>query len=127
MVSTRSSIGDPVEVPVQPPPPPSPPPQPTTTWVDGTGAGGLNYGTPPDGWVRDPYGGAWYPADHPYVTSGWGGRDIPTPPPPPPPTSYPISVPEGPTFGGEPIYEDYAEEPQREGILDIIRRKLFAE
>lgn len=45
---------------------PAPPPV-LTPWVDGTGAGGLNYGTPPAGWVQDPFGGAWYPSNDPFV------------------------------------------------------------
>lgn len=42
-----------------------------TPWVSGR-SGDLNYGSPPDGWVQDPYGGAWYSPTDPYVLSGWG-------------------------------------------------------
>lgn len=56
------------------PPPPAPPAPSDFVWVDGTGQGGLNFGQPPAGWVRDPFGGAWYPGNDPYVLSGFGGR-----------------------------------------------------
>jgi hypothetical protein len=43
---------------------------PQSTWVSGL-QGGLNYGSPPAGWVQDPYGGDWYPPTDPYVINNW--------------------------------------------------------
>jgi hypothetical protein len=66
--------------PPPPPPVPLPPPTPpvTTVWVDGTGAGGLSLGLPPAGWVQDPFGGAWYPPNDPYVLRDFDRAARPT-------------------------------------------------
>jgi hypothetical protein len=66
-----------------PPPPPPPPPRITPTepqgiWVSGY-EGGIRYGSPPAGWVLDPYGGGWYRPDDPFVLSGFGRNPQPTP------------------------------------------------
>jgi hypothetical protein len=104
----------PIEIISPPPPKEKLPPAitPVTSfWVDGTGKGGLTPGLPPAGWVQDPYGGAWYPPDHPYVLRNFD-RDVysvlntnpPTetvypvlslapPPPPPPPQVFIVEEP----------------------------------
>lgn len=47
-------------------------------WVSGY-EGGLQTGSPPAGWIPDPYGGAWYRPDDPFVLSGWGRAEtVPT-------------------------------------------------
>jgi hypothetical protein len=102
----------PVEVTTAPPPV-------LTPWVNGTSTGGVSYGSPPDGWVQDPFGGAWYPPTDPFVLrdfdraarSGYTTATAETfntpillapevlpPPPPPPPAPPPPYVPPEETF-----------------------------
>jgi hypothetical protein len=93
---------------------------PLTPYVDGTN-GKLNYGAPPTGWVQDPFGGAWYPPDDPYVLRDFDravrngnvptitpintGQPIllaPTAPSPPPaaPITPPTFIPPDDSFSG---------------------------
>lgn len=79
----------------------------TTYWVDGTGSDGyiLHTGFPPSGWLKDPYGGEWYPPDHPFVLSGWGRGTTPvsrTLPPEPPQTPIPTHSPASPKYTAPP-------------------------
>ena len=63
-------------VPPSPNPLPAAPPSPADfRWVDGT-TGQLNFSTPPAGWVLDPQGGAWYPANDPFAQSGFGAQPV---------------------------------------------------
>jgi hypothetical protein len=66
--------------PPPPPPIPLPPPTPpiTSVWVNGTGEGGLSAGLPPAGWVQDPFGGAWYPPNDPFVLRDFDRTTRPT-------------------------------------------------
>jgi hypothetical protein len=102
-------------------------PVPQRSWVNGLD-GALNGGDPPIGWVIDPYGGAWYPPNDPFVLSNFGRTppstgqststapvrgttiitdfvptDIPSPTIPPAPSSPPPinpSIPSTPNGGG---------------------------
>lgn len=79
-----------------PPPPVQLPPLPPpilTPWVDGTNSR-LNYGSPPAGWVQDPFGGAWYPPNNPFVLRDFDRAARPT-------TSVGIDGVTG-TFGSTP-------------------------
>jgi hypothetical protein len=97
------------------------------SWVNGLDAA-LNNGNPPVGWVQDPYGGAWYPPNDPFVLSNFGRNppntgqttltapargttiltefvptDIPNPTVPPAPSSPPPfnpTIPSTPNGGG---------------------------
>ena len=115
----------PPPIPVPPAPvtfTPAPPP-PQTPWVDGTTAQ-LHYGTPPDGWVQDPFGGDWYPANDPFVLRNFDvnfrdkndplvqkvlnqGQVAQVAPPPPPPPPPPPAIPEAsPPGGGSGRFQD---------------------
>jgi len=68
---------------------------PTGVWVSGY-EGGLKYGTPPAGWVQDPFGGTWYSPDDPFVLSGFGrgtAPNIPVEEIQPPDTALPVPAP----------------------------------